>query len=143
MSARRRAAARSVGKDLDEANAVEDSAPVVDIDMDTEAFLRAELAAAYHARSEAKPGSQAYFAGTRLVKQFREELDAYRVQHAPTARLDAVGILDQAQEFARGLPEAVLVVFANEWARRHRAMWVPMDPVPTETPEEDDDDDET
>ena len=89
-----------------------------------QAFLEDELRRAYLGREEAKAGSQAEAAFSRRISQLFDELETLKHANRPTSGLDAVGILNAVQERARGLPEPVLAVFANEWARRHRLRWV-------------------
>lgn len=90
-------------------------------------FLREELEVAYHARSEAKAGSQAFAALSRQIRVLRSELDAHEAESRPTKGLTAIEILERTQAYARTLPEPLLAVFANEWAARHRTKWVPIE----------------
>lgn len=127
---RRRALHKSIGSDgptspaLSEVATPEDDAGV---NLDEVAWTRQELAKAVHDR-EAMNG-QARAAMYRTVERLREKLDTLTAVESQTRGLTAVGILDLVRELAQGLPEPVLAVFANTWALRHRAKWVPVDDV--------------
>ncbi|MGB0972870.1 MAG: hypothetical protein ACPGVG_18210 [Mycobacterium sp.] len=92
-------------------------------------FLREEFNTVRDARDAATPGTQAYAAMCRQVRQIRDELDAAIAEANPASRLSGQAIVEKAREYARHLPEAVLVMFADEWALRHRLKWVPIDTV--------------
>ena len=94
------------------------------------AILEEELRLHLEARDATSSG-QAFAALSRQIRQLREDLDELDAEDNPTANMSATDILDRTRHIASALPEPVLAIYAEEWARRHRVHWTP-DDVETE-----------